>query len=60
MIAVPEPQIAGKWQSVVVLCHRHTYSRWQWPLVRAAQSVGLGFLAGSSKNWFAISPEIER
>lgn len=25
IIAVPEPQIAGKWQSVVVLCHRRSF-----------------------------------
>jgi hypothetical protein len=62
IIAVPEPQIAGKWQSVVVLCHRHSYSRWQWPLVKLADKVGLyavlEHLDGSNRSWFAVTPEI--
>jgi hypothetical protein len=64
IIAVPEPQIAGKWQSVVVLCHRHSYTRWQWPLVQLAQKVGLyaalEYLDGSDRHWFAVTSEIAR
>ncbi|MCX6927639.1 MAG: hypothetical protein NT154_31185 [Verrucomicrobia bacterium] len=64
IIAVPEPQITGKWQSVVVLCHRHSYTRWQWPLVQLAQKVGVyavvEHLAGTDRNWTAVSPEIAR
>ena len=64
IIAVPEPQIAGKWQSVVVLCNRRSYSRWQWPLVQLVQKVGiygvLEYLDGSNRSWFAVTQEIAR
>jgi len=64
IIAVPEPQTAGKWQFIVVLCHRHSYSRWQWPLVQLVQKVGLygvlEYLDGSNRSWFAVTPEIAR
>jgi hypothetical protein len=64
IIAVPEPQIVGRWQALVVLCHRKMYPNWQWPLVQWAQKVGfygvLEHLDGTDRSWFAISPEIAR
>ena len=61
LVAVPEPQVTGKWQFMVTLhpIYIHSY-RWQGVLAEVGEKVGFGPLALSSKNRFAVSEEIER
>jgi hypothetical protein len=53
--AVPAPDIPKAWRCGVVLCHKRTYSRLQFAVVRLAERCGLD---RSENPWFAVSPEI--